>query len=67
MQRLKALFESLDSYGRSFSMNYKGKDSVKTTVGSCCGCLHLSFFLTLFIIGSNEVLSYTDPQITQVS
>ena len=57
-KKLMSLFESLDQQGYSFSLNFRGKDSIKTTLGSCCGCVHLTFFLTLFMLGVYQVLNY---------
>ena len=58
MKRLKTAFESLDEYGSSLKINYKGEDTIKTSFGALCRVLGFGFVFTLFILGANEVLSY---------
>ena len=64
--KFKQMWLSLDAFGTPISLNYKGSNSYKTSLGAFLTLSLRGFMLTLIILGLLEVLEYSDPQITHV-
>ena len=67
MSSLFRKFISLDCFGASVNVNFKGDHTFKTCIGAFCSICLRAFILAYTVITIIDVVDYKDPQITQVS
>ena len=61
MNKFKQTWNSFDNLGASSTLNYKGSDSYKTSVGALFTIVIQVFTLIVGFIAVNGVLDYEDP------
>ena len=63
MLRFLRLLLQLDRLGHSFSLNYKGKDTYQTMIGSLLTIASAVLVGILFVLKITEVIDMKDPKV----
>ena len=61
MRSIGRYFISLDGFGESVGVNYRGEDSFKTWQGASCTTFVRGFILIYTLLACIEVAQYNDP------
>ncbi len=61
MGKFSDTLKSFDIFGASSTLNYKGQDSYKTSLGAVFSILVQTFAIVFGFIAVNNVLEYGDP------